>query len=117
MNPIQGPIRWGSIFLLMSAALHLLAWLPGGFTADALQLIPFGVLYVILAVGLAFRWRWLDYIVFLGVIIGGIGALSYVWSASSVPAWWYLGIIAANWLCAACLFAALWRSPTMTSPP
>lgn len=115
MGLLTGPFRTGIFFLLISAALHLLAFIVGGFSSDALTLFPFGILFIGLAMGLARGWRWLAHLVFLGLIIGGIIAITFVWSPSTVPSWWYTAIIIADWLAAAALFAALWRSPEVPS--
>lgn len=111
MGLLTGPFRTGIFFLLISALLHIFAFVAGGFSVDALSLIPVGILFVGLAMGLARGWRWLAHLVFLGLIIGGIIAITYVWSNSTVPSWWYTAIIVTDWLAAAALFGALWRSP------
>ena len=111
MNPIKGPFRLGALFLLVAGALHLLAWIPGGFTSQALWLISYGMVFVLLAFGLGSGRRWIAYIAFLVAIVAGIGALGEIWALSSIPAWLFVAAIAALWLCAASLFVALWRGP------
>ena len=109
MSLWNGPYRFGALFILISAALHLLAFVAGGFSAEALQLIPIGLAYVAIAFGLARSRRWVAYVAFLVMMIGGTVALSYLWTAWAVPQWWTIAIIMADWLAAAALFVALWR--------
>jgi|GEM_PF-1539759 len=107
---VRGPYRIGGLLLLLSAALHIFAFVVGGFSNDALRLIPVGLVYALVAYGLFCGWRWLAYIAFVMMMIGGIAALSTIWSPSTIPVWWTILIIAADWLGAAALFGALWRS-------
>lgn len=108
INP-KGPYRVGGLFLLISAALHILAFLVGGFTPDALVLIPIGIIYALAAVGLFRDWRWLAYVCFIVMLLGGIIALGSSLGTSPVPFWWWWLIVAADWAGAAALFAALWN--------
>lgn len=109
MSLLNGPYRFGTAFILISAALHIFAFVVGGFAPEALVLIPIGLVYVVLAYGLSRGWRWLAYIAFLLMMIGGTFALAQLWTPSPVPQWWTLAIIAADWLAALALFVALWR--------
>lgn len=110
---LRGPYRVGAFFVLISAVLHLLAPLVGGFHPDALILIPIGALYLAVTYGLLRGWRWLAYLSFFGLAIGGIAALNMIWSASPVPFWWYGLIAAADGLGVIGLFVALWKpAPT-----
>ena len=107
---VRGPYRVGAFFLLISAALHILAPLVGGFSSPVPIFVGVGLVYVVIALGRYRGWRWLAYIAFLVMMIGGIIALSALWSPSAIPSWWTVLIIAADWLGAAALFAALWRA-------
>jgi hypothetical protein len=111
MNMIQGPFRWANIFLLISAMLHFVGAVLGGFGSDALALIPFGIVYAVLALGLARGWRWLGYVSFFALMIGVMLALDLVWAVGSVPGWIFVVIIVANILGALALFVALWQHP------
>ena len=105
------PFRAATLFLSVSAVLHLFAFVVGGLQAEALQLIPIGVLYLLLVIALSRGMRWLAYVVFIGIAVAGIFAMTRIWSPGDVPGWWYGAIVAANFLCAASLFVGLWRAP------
>ncbi|MEM7438129.1 MAG: hypothetical protein AAF393_00920 [Pseudomonadota bacterium] len=111
MIDVKGPYRNGAVFVALSALLHAIAPILGGFSQDALTLFVFGVVYAGIALGLFQGMRWLVYIAFLMMIGGSIVALSYVWALGPVPSWIYTGIFAANWLAATGLFLALWKTP------
>ncbi len=110
MIDVQGPYRIGALFVLVSALLHFLAPVLGGFDVRALSLMPVGALYLVVVYGLLRGWRWLAYLAFLGLFVGGIMAMAYVWTPHPVPSWMFIAIIAADWCAALALFAALWRS-------
>ena len=111
MSLLRGPFRSGAMLLLLSAALHILAFTVGGLTPDALILIPIGILYIAVAAGLARGWRWLAWISFFGLFVGSIGALSNVWGSGPVPGWWYATISAVDGFGVVAFFLALWQSP------
>ena len=111
---LNGPYRFAALFILISAALHIFAFIVGGFSAQALGLIPIGLVYVAIAFGLSRGWRWLAYIAFLVMMIGGTAAMGQLWAVSPVPQWWTIAITTANWLAAAALFVALWRPAPST---
>ncbi len=97
-----------ALFLFASAVLHVAAPVVGGFTTEALLLIPFGLVFGLAALGLLRGMRWLAWLTFLATLAGGIVALGYAMSVTSVPDWWYLAIVAADWLTAAMLLVHLW---------
>lgn len=102
--------RLAAFFVLISAVLHLLAFTVGGVGTVPLLLIPVGVLYLLIAAGLNRGKRWLAWIAFFVMGIGGSVALALSFGAGPVPGWWYLGITAADWCAALLLFAGLWRA-------
>ncbi|MGR3343828.1 MAG: hypothetical protein ACU0DI_11480 [Paracoccaceae bacterium] len=110
-----GPYRNGALFILISALLNIFAFVVGGFTSNALMLLPVGFFYTAIGYGLLRGWRWLAYVTFFLVMIGGILALAAIWSASTVPGWWYALIVGSDWLSAAALFPALWRAAPILS--
>ena len=105
------PFRGAIFFALASAVLHLFAFIPGGFASAAFMMIPFGIVYFLIAAGLGRGWRWFGYIAFLIFAIGGVVAMGFVWADHPVPGWWFLLIMAADWLAAGALFLALWQDP------
>ncbi len=108
---LQGPYQWAIPFLLLSAALHIVAPLISGFVVEALVLALVGVVYGICAFGLSRGMRWLAHVMYLVLFLGGIFALGNIWSVGPVPGWIYLGIVIANALAVLALFGALWRAP------
>ncbi len=111
---LEGPFRTAILFVALSAILHLLAPFVSGFDRDGVMLAMALPLSLLMIWGLAQNWRWFAYLCFLITGIGGIVALSFIWSTNPVPAWIYIGILATNWFAAAVLFVALWRAPPVS---
>ncbi|MEJ6403254.1 hypothetical protein [Yoonia sp. 2307UL14-13] len=109
MPSLSGQYGVGAFFVLISALLHLAALVFGGFSTDAIGLGVAGVVYLIIVAGLTRNMRWLAWITFFLVGIGGSVALSYVWADTTVPTWIFIGIVVADWLAALGLFVALWK--------
>lgn len=107
----NGALRWGANFVALSAALHLLALFVGGFSVEAMRLLPVGIVYAGFAYGLLQGWRWLAYIVFIVLLVGTSLAVSNIWAFGDVPGWLYAGIAMANLLSVVALFCALWQAP------
>ena len=74
----KGALRWGANFVALSAGLHILALIVGGFSAEALRLLSFGIVYAGFVYGLLQGWRWLAYIVFIVLLTGTSLALSNI---------------------------------------
>lgn len=113
MTRAKGSLRWSANFVALSAGLHILALIVGGFSAEALRLLPFGIVYAGFAYGLLQGWRWLAYIVFVILLIGTSLSVSQIWAFGDVPGWLYSGIAVANLLSIVALFGALWQSPNV----
>ncbi len=114
-SPVQqasSGYRLAALLLGVSALLHLAAPIFGGFSGTGLMLLPIFILYAAMAYGLSIGWRWLAWITFFVTAIGGMVAMSYLWSFDPVPTWVFAGILAADWACMVVLFGVLWRSPT-----
>ena len=107
----KGALRWGANFVALSAGLHILALIVGGFSAEALRLLSFGIVYAGFVYGLLLGWRWLAYIVFIVLLTGTSLALSNIWAFGDVPGWLYAAIAVANLLSVIALFGALWQTP------
>ena len=108
---LTGPFRRAIPLLLIAAALYLFAFIPASFDGSAFSLIPYGILFAVIAAGLGLGWRWLGYVAFFATFIAGIAALGGVWASSPVPGWIYVALIVVHWLAAAMLFLALWSRP------
>lgn len=107
----QGTMRWAAIIVAISAALHVVALIISGFSAEAWQLLPFGIVYSAFAYGLLSGWRWVAYAAFIALLIGTSVAVSNIWSFGDVPGWLYATIAVANLLSVIALFGTLWRTP------
>ncbi|MEL6688814.1 MAG: hypothetical protein AAFP28_00730 [Pseudomonadota bacterium] len=110
MTDMRGPYRTGALFVGISAVLHLIAPVFGGFGTDALTLFVVGIVYMAIAYGLLQGYRWLAYLTFLLMMAGSVVAITGIWGLGPVPGWIYAGIVIADWLAVLALFAALWRS-------
>lgn len=110
------PYRLAAVFVLISAVLHFFSFTVGGLSTAALVLIPFGVIYLLIAAGLNRGKRWLAWISFFVMGLGGAIALGLSFGNTPVPGWWYMAIALADGAAALWLFVALWRpapSPEM----
>lgn len=101
-------LGFAALFIFVSAALHILAPVAGGLTSEALSLVPAGIVLALLALGLLRGMRWLAWLAFFVMLGAGIVALGYAAAVTWVPTWWYVAIVAADWLAAAMLLAHLW---------
>jgi len=111
MIKLSGPFGIAAGFVFISAMLHIFTFSVAGFGNAAMMLIPYGIAYLVIVAGLTRGMRWLAWIAFFVMAIGGILALAQLWTPSDLPVWWMGLIIAANWFAAAALFANLWRAP------
>ncbi|MEY1557048.1 hypothetical protein AB3Y40_15565 [Yoonia sp. R2331] len=111
MTLIQGPFRWAIPFVLISALLHLIAPVISGFAVPSLMLFVIGLIYLACASGLSRGMRWLGYVMFFVMAVGGISALGAIWAAGPVPGWLFASIAVVNCLAFLTLFATLWRAP------
>ncbi len=111
MTKTKGAMRWAANFVALSAGLHVLAVIIGGFGAAAGPLLAVAVIYAGFAYGLLRGWRWLAYIAFVVLLIGTSFAVSNIWALGDVPGWIYAGIACTNLLAVVALFGALWQSP------
>ena len=109
MSLVNGPYRFGTLLILVSAMLHILTFVAGGFASEMMAFLPLGLVFGLIAFGLSRGWRWLAYVAFLAAMIGAVFVLSYLWTPIAAPQWTLISIIAVNCLAAAALFAALWR--------
>ena len=113
---LEGPFRAAILFLGLSAVLHSLAPFLSGFHPDGIALAMTLPVFVVMLWGLSQDWRWFAYLCFFIAAIGGIVALSFIWSTNPVPSLIYIAILIADWLAAAALFRALWRSAPVVEP-
>ena len=111
MTRTKGALRWGGVFSGASAALYFLALVVSGFGADAVALLPAGVLFAVCAAGLLQGRRWVAYIAFIAGFIGLSFAISNIWTTGAVPGWLYLALAVTHALTIIFLFAGLWKTP------
>lgn len=115
MTTTKGPMRWAGVFVAISAALHVVAVVVGGF-ANGVQMLTTAVLYGLFAFGLMNGKRWVGYIAFVVVFMGLSAAIAGIWSTGPIPGWAFSAIAAANLLTVLCLFIALWRPAPQDMP-
>lgn len=108
MTDPRSPYRAGAFFIGISAALHFLT-LVFGLAAPTLMMQAVGAFYILVMSGLMQGWRWLAYLSFFMLSIGGIAALGWSFSVSHIPGWLFFSIFVVDFLAVAALFLALWR--------
>ena len=72
--------RFAAAFAALSGVLHIAAPVVSGFASEAWLVVPFGVIYLILAYGLFMGWRWLAWLAFFWSFAGVAGAISKIWT-------------------------------------
>ena len=98
--------------LMLSGAMHLIAFALGGFSYGVLGLAPVGILFIALGYALQrTEWRWLGYIVYLGVGIGASFVMREIFISTGTPNWWYILMLLVDAAAVAALFLFLWRAP------
>ncbi|MFK8053933.1 MAG: hypothetical protein AB8F65_13285 [Woeseiaceae bacterium] len=107
-----------AVFLGFSAVLHLIGAAFGLAVFEGRSLVAIAVLYFVLASRLWRGARWAAYVVFIFMLIGGIGSWISSASAVVVPIWVYRAISLADFLCVLCLIPVLWsnRADVVTQP-
>ena len=53
--------------------------------------------------------RFMAWITFFAMLAGGIAAIGFSAGVGTIPAWWWMLILAADWVAAALLFIYLWN--------
>ena len=115
MTKASGAMRWGGVFVGISAGQHILALFVSGFSSEAIRLMTVAIVYAGFAYGLLLGWRLLAYVVFLVMLIGTSFAVLGIWASGDVPQWIYSCMAASNILSAAALFVALWKAPAASA--
>lgn len=112
MMLLQGPFRTANVAVTLSALLHIVAPVAGGFEASTFGMVPVGLFYLALAYGLSRGWRGLAYLTFLIMGFGIAAAISGAYSTSPIPSWLFGAIGVADAVAMVLLFVALWRDPS-----
>ena len=97
-----------ALLLGLSGLLHIVAPFVSGFSSEGLTLVPFGLAWLLIALGLLRGMRWLAWVAFFAAISLGIVAMSSAFGFSDVPGWLYGTIAVADGLAAVTLFGHLW---------
>ncbi|KNG93381.1 hypothetical protein [Pseudaestuariivita atlantica] len=106
MTDMRGPYAPAALFIALSGVLHLVALPFGAWEAFGLIFVAIAVFYAALAWGLVQGWRWVAWLAFFCMLIGGIGAFSETFAR--IPAWPHWAILLADASAAVLLFRALW---------
>lgn len=101
------PFTPAVLLLFLSSMLHLAILAVPGPVSVPTMLVG-AALLLALSLGLRQNWRPLGYVAFLFTLGGGIWALGFAVGNAGPQTWVAWGILAADWLAAATLFAALW---------
>jgi len=101
-------LKLAAIMIGLSAILHLIGSVMSGFSAEGLNLLPFALIYGVLAWLVWKNKRWATWLAFLFTLFFGIFGLAGYLSPDTIPAWVSLGIWITDWIAAICLFFVLW---------
>lgn len=101
--------RIAALALCVSALLHVIAPIFGGFSGPALTLMAVGPVYALFAFGLLRELRWLAYLVFVIVLVGAVTAFIFSYTPGAVPSWLYTSIAVVDLLVLVGLFITLWQ--------
>ena len=102
-------LRVAATAVFASAALHIGAVATAGFAQPTLILLGVSSFYVLLGLGVLRGLRWVAYLTFICMLIGGNGALIEI-GRETYAGFWMIGIACTDGLAAAALFVALWQS-------
>lgn len=111
MFPTSKTLGLAALFLLLAAALYILSPIAGGFGREVFMLMPVGVVFAALGVGLLRGLRLIAWLAFFAALIAGIVALAAAMDATALPGSWHGLIMAADWAAAVFLFLYLWGTP------
>lgn len=109
MIDVRGPYHNGAAFTGLSAVLHLIAPVFSNGTPPATILVLLGLGYAALSYGLFQGWRWLAYLAFVAMMVGGLFDLAHVWGDTTGPNWLFVAAFCVNWGAVIALFVALWK--------
>lgn len=84
------------VFLCISAALHLFSILLAGFHFSPFFLMPFGVVYFVIAFTFLKGANYWTRFTFLFMIAGALGAYILAGWSLAVPSWWLMLIVFAD---------------------
>lgn len=101
-------MKTAGVFLLVSAALHVVGAGLSGFAPIGQVLLLPAVLYLALYAGLARGMLWVAWLTFLCMMGGMAGTILELAGHGPVPGWVLWGILAADLGAAVALFAAIW---------
>lgn len=102
-------MREAGFFMLLSAAMHLVAVVLSGFAADAMAMLWPALIYVALFAGLARGWMLAAWLSFLAMLLGISGAVAALFDPGGTPLWVFWTIAGADTLAAILLFGAIWK--------
>jgi hypothetical protein len=112
MGRFNGPLGLASLYITISGICHFLAALLSGFAAEGLMLVPFGLVYILLGMGMRQGIRWVPWVSFVMMLVFGSAALTMAYDpTSAVPSWITFAIVAFDWVTAFFLLVHLWRDP------
>ncbi|MEM7268201.1 MAG: hypothetical protein AAF401_02995 [Pseudomonadota bacterium] len=97
------------IFALISAALHIFAFVLGGFTEMAVLMIPVGIVWGLLGLGLIRGYRLIACVGFVISLAGVVAAFGAYIDPEGLPALWGLLVLIADLGVAVPLFLHIWR--------
>ncbi|MGR3502385.1 hypothetical protein [Pseudaestuariivita sp.] len=106
MTDMRSPFAPAALFIVLSGALHLVALPFGAWATFGWVFIAIAIFYAALSLGLVQNWRWLAWIAFACMLIGGNGA--FLETFRQEPSWPYWAILVCDALAALFLFRALW---------
>lgn len=111
MQKFQGLTGKAALFLLISAAAHIIYFIVTGFTEFTMVIAA--LLYGLFALGIKRQMRALAYIVFIIMLIAVL--IAYALNNGGFAGLWLWVIMFADLAVAICLFAYLWRDKVQSA--
>lgn len=100
--------KLASLTLFLSALVQLATTVAGNFASSVLVYVPFGIMFLLLAIGLFKHKRWAAWLSFLLLLIGVSLAIAG-FNTYTVPNVFYYIMLLLNIAALMALFVTLWR--------
>jgi len=117
MSQATGLFNIAAFVAIANAITHLVGSAIAGFSAAVMPAIAGGFIWLMFALGLIAKLRWMAYFAFLLAIIGGLFVYAQWGTNNVLPDWSLLTIGVLNAVIALVLFLLIWRRKVSLNHP